>query len=163
MNNKTAIGLVAAVIIIGIAIFALQKHVPETIQIPLGNTPAETGASTTPSVATTTATPMPNSGKPVVQQTGVEQAPVRKGSTTTIDQSSLVAVNGRATITGTANVSLVAIVVENPEGVGITGSYDIPVEKGHWSFTIPQRLKPGMYTVTVIGGEKNQVAKLNVK
>src|SRR5579863_6893480 len=53
MNNRTAIGLVAAIIIVGILIFAFGSHPPSIGPIPLGTTTASSG-STTPSTTTST-------------------------------------------------------------------------------------------------------------
>lgn len=165
MNNKTAIGLVVAIIVVGIALFALQKHVPATVQIPIGTTTAPTSLATTSSPSTgmagSLALPPVANGKPVVQQTG--QTKTAAPRITAIDEASLTTSSAHPVITGTANISAVAYVLNDPNGVGIAGSDDIEVKNGHWSIAIPQALKPGRYSINLIGGDSILVEDLIVK
>lgn len=164
MNNKVAIGLVAAIIVIGVAFVAFQKHLPETVQIPLGNTPAATTTEPAPEATNTSSpaatsgatTPAPSQG-PVVTQ--VSSTPVRLA---TFDQLTFTTSSTHPVVTGKANVKTVGIVLDDPKGVGIAGSFEIPVEEGHWSFSVPQALKPGTYTLHLIGGDNKVDAKLVV-
>lgn len=166
MNNKTAIGLVVAIIVVGIALFALQKHVPATVQIPIGTTTAPTSlatstTSTTGSLATPlSTTPQTTTGPRVVTQAPIVHAPPR---ITAIDEASLTSSSSHVVITGTANVSAVAYVLNDPNGVGIAASDNVAVKNGHWSFAIPQALKPGRYSINLIGGDSILVKDLVVK
>lgn len=164
MNNKVAIGLVAAIIILAGAYFVFNRPVAPSAFTP---TPA-------PAEATST-TPAPTKSVPATAQsaTGVAGAvktptiaPVVHSGVTPVvafDAASLISGASRPMITGTANVKGVAIVIDNPQGVGIAGSFEIPVENGHWSYAAPQALKPGLYTVHLIGGVKTIDATLVVK
>lgn len=159
MNNKVAIGLVAAVILIGIA-FAYFNSAPSA-SAPLTATSTTQVATTTavvPSAAAPKITPAassttvaPKTDAPVVKKTN---------RVVTLDAGSLITSTNRPTLTGTANVSGVAIVIDNPEGVGIAGSWEIPVTGGKWSYTPPQALKPGTYTVHLLGADAEVTSKL---
>jgi hypothetical protein len=156
MNTKVAIGLVAAIIILGAA-FLFTHHAPA----PAVFTPT---ASTTPMATTTTSGVAPLHVAPTTPTTPaapvVSKKPARNAS---YDTSSLSSTSAHPVITGTANVSAVAMVVDDPSGVGIVGSSDIPVVNGHWSFAIPVSLKSGTYRLHLIGGDVEDMASLVVK
>lgn len=156
MNKNIAFGIVAALIVIAIAFFAFHKPASApTIPVQTATSTATAATTTATSTGSTAAT---SSSKTPSVSIGKPQ-PVRIA---TIDQSSLLAHTPRPTITGTANVSAVAIVIDNPQGVGIVGSSNVPVTNGHWSFTPPQPFTPGTYTVHLLGGDKQVDAKLVV-
>lgn len=164
MNNRTAIGLVAAIIIVGLLIFLFGRHVPQTVQLPLGTTaPSTETATSAPPVATPAAKP----AAPSVAATKPASAPtsgikVSAPKITAFDESSLTSSASRPLITGTANIKAVALVINDPSGTGIAGADYIPVENGHWSYAAPQALTPGVYTLDLIGGDSIVVAHLRV-
>lgn len=160
MNNKAAIGLVAGIIVLALAYFVLNRPTSEPTGLPV--------ATTTPTAATTSATAPGATGiaAPVrsTPSTGIQiqSEAARPTRIVAFDTASLTSTATRPRVTGTANVTSVALVFENAEGVGIASSSNIPVVAGRWSYAAPQALKPGTYTLHLIGGESTVIAKLVV-
>ena len=95
--------------------------------------------------------------KPAIKITG--GAVVKVAS---FDVAPMTSTSAWPTFTGTANVDHVGIVIVDSTGTGLAGTWGIPVEGGHWSYSCPVSLKPGNYTVQLTGGEKVIAAKLTV-
>jgi hypothetical protein len=55
------------------------------------------------------------------------------------------------------------MIVYDSKGAGITGTAEIPVEGGRWSYAISVALPPGTYKLVLMGGDTNQTAALTVK
>jgi hypothetical protein len=171
MNNKTAIGLVAAIIILVGAYVVFNKPVQPPAILP----PTASSTSTGPSASTTLTltplsaiptTPIAGTHRPSVQvATDPQPKKIPAGQPkpiVTVDTASLTASTARPVITGTANVKVIGYVLDDPAGVGIAGSSDITVENGRWSFVPPQALKTGIYTLHLIGGDTTLNTKLHV-
>jgi len=162
MNTKAAVGIVVAIIILVVAFFVLNHPAP-----PAAFTSPT--ASSSPVVATTTSTSVPAAHVAPAPSTGTPAPKDGSAPTVTIvkvaafDTASLVSTSPRPVITGTANVSAVAMVLDNPQGVGIAGTSNIPVVHGKWSFSAPQMLTPGVYTLHLIGGDNVVEAKLTIQ
>jgi hypothetical protein len=165
MNMKAVLGLLAAIIVLVGAFFFANHKAAAPVVVPTATSTLATTtapATSSPSSAvkpTFPAAPAPAT-KPQATQTGVVRVP----KVVTVNASSLTTTNPRPTISGTAstNVTSVGYVLDNPDGVGIAGSYDIPVVQGAWQFTAPQMLKPGSYTLHILGGDAVQVRTLVV-
>ncbi len=163
MNNKVAIGLVAAIIVLAGAYFVLNRPTAPSAFTPTDSTETATTTNTPSASAPLPAKESPTTPAPIK---GVSITPTTKPGFTPVvafDATSLISGASRPMITGTANIKGVAIVIDNPQGVGIAGSFEIPVENGHWSYAAPQALQPGLYTVHLIGGVKTLDATLVVK
>jgi len=152
MNTKVGLGiLVCAVVLVG-GFFLLHKPTPQTtIETP------SSPSTTAPAVPTKAAT----STKPTFTVTGISTTIVHTYVRT--DAASLVSTSTHPTITGTANVSRVGIVIKNSADVGIVGSSAIVVRDGHWSYAIPISLSPGSYTLFITGAENMLVTTLKIK
>ncbi|MDB5195585.1 MAG: hypothetical protein JWO84_769 [Parcubacteria group bacterium] len=160
MNNKAAIGLVAAIIILVGAFFLFNKPVTAPVVLTQTATTSPTASSTptvTPVSAIPTTTHVP-AASPSMQVISQHQTP----RITAVDTASLTSSAPRPIVTGTANVKSIGIVLDNPAGVGIEGASNIPVTNGHWTFAPAQALPPGTYTLHIIGGDTVLVTKLNI-
>ncbi len=151
MNNKAALGLVAAIIILVGAFFILNR--PVTTPVNLTQTATSTMATSTK--PTSLGTPI----APVASPHGPSPQPKR---VTAFDALTLTSNAPRPVVTGTANVMEVAMVLDDPNGVGIEGVSHIPVVKGHWFFVPTQMLPPGTYTLHLVGGDMTVVTKLYI-
>ena len=63
-------------------------------------------------------------------------------------------------LTGTANVSKVGIIIYDSKNLGLVGTPNVSVEKGHWTYYSSVALPPGLYSVLLLGGATNAVARL---
>ena len=84
------------------------------------------------------------------------------GSSATIDQSSLTTSSNNPTLTGTATTDGVYIQITNSSGVGVSGSPYITVVNGRWSYSVPQTLSAGSYTVQVLGPANTATGTLTI-
>lgn len=155
MDNKTAIGLVGAVVVVGILLFAFGSHVPSNVSIPLGTTTAPTSATSSPHTATSSnaaVTPTSTSASAGTHTStpAPRTAPAVHLAFDVIDE---VTSNARPTITGTANTDSVVIVINNSQGVGIAGA-EVPVVKGKWSYNSALSLPVGTYMLQVAASQK---------
>ncbi len=158
MNTKILVGALAAIVILVAAFFAFHKSA--TAPAPVSSAPVPAATTTAPVAATSSPAATTTAAKPATPSfTVISQKAVHVAA---FDQSSLTASSPRPVITGTANVPSVAIVLDNPSGVGIAGSSRIAVTNGRWSFTAPQRLSAGIYTLHLLGGDQEVVAKLTI-
>jgi hypothetical protein len=146
MNTKVAIGLVAAVIILGGVFFFTH-----TVTAPAA-LPETAGATTTAPVSSSSPviTPGAPSATPAAAPSASQSAKGVK-HVAAFDMPHMVVATGRPKITGTANVKEIQVVIVNSQGVGIVGGMTVPVVAGHWQFTTPLALKPGSYTVQIGG------------
>ncbi len=78
------------------------------------------------------------------------------------DQRSYTSVATYPTVSGTANVPSVFVVVYNDKNEGIVGTR-VPVENGTWSFQSSVALPIGYYRVDLMGGEIVQTRVLHVQ
>lgn len=142
MNTKAAIGLLAAVIILGGAFFFTHRAAaPAPVLVaPLAST---TDTIPTPSTATPTT--------PIKAPEAPTKAPTGKKHIGAFDSATFTTASAHPRITGTANVSEVQVVIINSEGVGIVGGMHVPVVDGHWQFISTLALKPGTYTLQLGG------------
>lgn len=81
--------------------------------------------------------------------------------TAAFDLRSYTSVSHYPTLSGTANVSSVFVIVRDEKGVGISGTL-VPVEKGVWSYSSVAYLPRGAYSVELIGGFKVETRNLVV-
>ncbi len=77
------------------------------------------------------------------------------------DLRSYTSVSHYPSLTGTANVKSVFVLIRDEKGVGISGTV-IPVEKGVWSYSSVAYLPNGAYTVELSGGAQVQTRTLVV-
>lgn len=77
------------------------------------------------------------------------------------DLRSYTSVSTYPTLSGTANVENVFIVINTDKGVGLVGT-EVPVEKGHWTYQSVVGLPVGYYTVQLFGGSVVQTRTLSV-
>lgn len=82
---------------------------------------------------------------------------------THIDTASLVTTSNYPTITGTANVPEVGIIIYDDANRGLVGTSHIPVKNGKWTYSISVFLPKGGYKVVVIGGVQATVGTLTVR
>ena len=78
------------------------------------------------------------------------------------DAPTILSAAARPIVTGTANVDHVGLIIVDSAGVGLSGSWEIPVQDGHWKYVSTIALKPGSYTLQLIGGEAIVIAGLTV-
>ncbi len=78
------------------------------------------------------------------------------------DQRSYTSVATYPTVSGTANVPSVFVIVYNAKNEGLVGTR-VPVENGKWSFQSIVALPAGYYRVDLIGGETAQTRTLEVQ
>ena len=168
MNNKVAIGLVAAIIIlVGTFVFfnrptqAPAPAVPSTVSTSTaaGTGPIATSTTVVPAIVVSKPAAAPAPKAPTMQSGKAQKVVV---AFTAFDSVSLVSDQPRPIISGTANVATVSIVVDDQQGVGMAGSSDIPVVNGHWSYSAPQILSSGSYRVHLYGAGKVLDATLHV-
>jgi hypothetical protein len=150
MKNQWIIVVLAAVALIGVG-YVLLQNAP--------GTPAAVNTATTTPVASGTPAAVFHQPTLKVGDTKVTTIP----ASGLFDTSSFTSTSTYPTVTGTANVPLVGIVVSDAEGTGIVGSANVVVEGGHWSYTASVALMPGSYHVTLYVGKNATVAKLTVK
>ena len=145
MNNKIAWGIVVAVIVIVGAFLLLRPSgAPSTATAPAQNASSTSpGSSLSPSVKNNTQ-PTITVGTSTVKTI----APV-----TSFDSKSLISTSAYPTITGTANVSQIGIIISNSKGVGVVGSSDVAVVNGHWSYADSAKLPSGSYTIILFVGK----------
>jgi hypothetical protein len=139
-NTKVLLGVVAAIVILVAGFFLLR---PTQVSAPV-ETSEQAAASTTPTVSQ----PKQTAGA-TTQPTftfGTSTAKITR-AVTQFDPSSLISTSTYPSITGTANVPLIGIIIRNSKGVGIVGTSDIPVVQGHWSYPCSVALQPGTYTL----------------
>ncbi len=80
-----------------------------------------------------------------------------------INQSSLTTSSANPTITGTAtNLTGVYLSISDSNGIGVSGSPFLPVSNGQWSYTVPQTLSPGTYTVQLLGTNLSVTGTLTI-
>ena len=132
MNTKVLLGIVAALVILVAGYFVLRPAP--------GSAPAEIPTQTNASSTSATSSPTLSVGTSTVK---IARA------NTQFDPSSLISTSAYPTITGTANVPLITIVISNSKGVGIVGTSDVPVVQGHWSYPCSVALPPGNYILTL--------------
>lgn len=146
MNTKTTLGLLAAIVIIVIAFFVFHKPAAAPVALPTATTTPAIQAPATSTVSTTS-----NAAAPKIEKT-ITALPSKPVAHVAFDQASLVTSSSRPTISGTAtNVTTMALVIDNPQGVGIVGSGSIPVVNGHWSYTPAIGFSAGTYAVHILG------------
>jgi hypothetical protein len=138
MNTNTILGIVAAgVIVVALGFFLLRPaSVPAPVEVP-----SQTAATTTSTISQ----PVKTGTQPTVTL-GTPTSQTARASTQ-FDPSSLISTSTYPTITGTANVPLLTLIISNSKGVGIVGTADVPVVNGHWSYPCSVALPPGAYTV----------------
>jgi hypothetical protein len=81
--------------------------------------------------------------------------------TAAFDQRSYTSVSHYPSLTGTANVKSVFVLLRDAKGAGISGTV-VPVEKGVWSYSSVAYLPNGAYTVELSGGAQVQTRTLVV-
>ncbi len=150
MNTKVALGMITALLIIVAASFFFLRPA----FAPMTAEPTQQNSAATTSQVTATGT----------QPTFVIGTTTKKSVFSVhFDPQSLISTSAYPTITGTANVSKIAIVINNSDGVGIVGAADVPVVKGRWSYSDSVALVPGTYQVVVAGEDASVAATLVVK
>lgn len=153
MNNKVIAGVVVAVILL-IGAFVVQRTTSPVS--PTTTTPATIMATTSPtsSIASTS--------KPIFNIGTTTTKTVARDSVH-FDASSLFTTSSYPTITGTASASKVSIIISTIAGTGLVGTSDIPVVRGHWSYSCPVLLPAGTYAITLFGGDVNAIGVLQVR
>ena len=157
MNTKVAFTIAAIIVVLLVALFLLH---PE-------NAPVSTGTSTSNVIASST------TSASLTKPTHTQPPLAIKVGTTTLnnfpvsalfDSSSYVSTSTYPTVTGTANVPQVGVIINNSKNVGVVGTWDIPVTQGHWSYSCSVKLPPGSYTAIVfVGKTVTETAKLTVR
>lgn len=154
--NKTSLVAIAILVLVALGVYFFIRTTPVSAPSPV--------ATSTP-VGTTS---MNMGGYTVPLSTG--SLPHSSGATVTVDarvitvDSASLATNAPyPTITGTANVSPIGIVIFDGQGVGIVGSKSISVLKGHWSYSSPRALPPGTYSIQMLGADTQVTKTLVVK
>lgn len=156
MKNNVILGVVA-IVIVGIGAYMLTR--PKAVTAP-ALVEEEVVATTTTSAPTTTPTAADTKSQPTFSV-----GPTTKTVTAAVasfDKSTITTTDSYPTITGTANVPEVGIIINNNKGEGLVGTGEIKVENGHWSYSTSVLLPPGTYTVMLYGGAKVVSAQLTV-
>lgn len=157
MKNNVIFG-VLAIIIVGIGAYVLMqpKAAPAI--------PEEVAAT-----ATTTATATVPASLPVVVDAKSKPTFSVGPTTKTVvpanaafDSATITTTDSYPTITGTANVPEVGIIINNSKGEGLVGTGEIKVENGRWAYSTSVLLPPGTYTLVLFGGAKVANAQLTV-
>lgn len=154
MKNNVIFG-VLAVIIVGAGAYMLMQ--PKAVTAP-ALVEEEVVASTTVQTPVTPAVDKKS-------QPTFNVGPTTKTVTAAVasfDKSTITTTDSYPTITGTANVPEVGIIINNNKGEGLVGTGEIKVENGHWSYSTSVLLPPGTYTVMLYGGAKVVNAQLTV-
>jgi hypothetical protein len=140
MNTKIALGIV----VVGVIVVAIGFYFMRPV-----STSVSTQASTQGSPTSTTSQKTAGSAQPTI----TVGAPAPAGPMTTFDASSLISASPYPVITGTANVPQIGVIISNSMGVGVTGSSNVSVVRGHWSYADSAHLAPGNYTVILFVGK----------
>jgi hypothetical protein len=135
-NTKIVIGTLVVVILI-IGGFFLFAHPANT------DVPATTAQTPIPITSTTSAVSQPNL---TLSQSENPDGVKIVETMTFFDASSLVSTSTYPTITGTANIPQVGILITNSKNVGIVKT-SVPVVNGHWSYPCSVALAPGVYNL----------------
>ena len=154
MKNNVILG-VLAIVIIGIGGYMLTQ--PKAVTAP-ALVEEEVVASTTVQTPVTPAVDKKS-------QPTFSVGPTTKTVTAAVasfDKSTITTTDSYPTITGTANVPEVGIIINNSKGEGLVGTGEITVENGHWSYSSSVHLPPGTYTLVLFGGAKVMNAQLTV-
>jgi hypothetical protein len=154
MKNNVILG-VLAVIIVGAGAYMLMQ--PKAVTAP-ALVEEEVVASTTVQTPVTPAVDKKS-------QPTFSVGPTTKTVTSAVasfDKSTITTTDSYPTITGTANVPEVGIIINNSKGEGLVGTGEITVENGHWSYSTSVMLPPGTYIVMLYGGAKVVNAQLTV-
>ncbi len=154
MKNNVILG-VLAIIIVGIGAYVLSR--PKAAPAPAIEQEAVAATTTTPEAPV----------KPVAKRSEptFSVGPTTKTSVSAkaaFDSSTITTTDSYPTITGTANVPEVGIIINNSKGEGLVGTGEITVENGHWSYSSSVHLPPGTYTLVLFGGAKVMNAQLTV-
>lgn len=153
MKNNVILG-VLAIIIVGIGAYVLSR--PKAVPTP---------AIEQEVVAATTTPETPQKLVTKKSEPTFSVGPTTKTSVSAkaaFDSSTISTSDNYPTITGTANVPEVGIIINNSKGEGLVGTGEITVENGHWSYSSSVHLPPGTYTLVLFGGAKVMNAQLTV-
>ena len=154
MKNNVLIGVGALIIVLGGAYFLLQ---PQSVPAPAIEQEVVIAATTTPEapqkIETKKSEPTFSVGPTTKTVVSVKAA---------FDSSTITTPDSYPTITGTANVPEVGIIINNSKGEGLVGTGEITVENGHWSYSSSIFLPPGTYTIALYGGAKVVNAQLTI-
>jgi hypothetical protein len=160
MNNKATLGLVAAIIILVGAYVLFNKPAAAPAIAPAVATSTDAAATTSP-VSTKPLPASPATGAPAITVKPAAVVPVV--FVAAFDRASLTSSAARPLLTGTTNVTTVSVVLDDQNGKGMAGSSDIAAVNGHWSYSAPQLLTPGVYRVHLFfAGNKEIVEHLTV-
>lgn len=154
MKNNVLIGVVALIIVLGGAYLLLR---PQSVPAPV--TEQEVVAATTTPEAPEKATTKKSEPTFVVGPTTKTVVAAKAA----FDKSTITTTDNYPTVTGTANVPEVGIIINNSKGEGLVGTGEIKVENGHWTYSSSVRLPAGTYTLVLFGGAKVMNAQLVVK
>jgi hypothetical protein len=130
MSNKIALAIVVVAIVVGF--FLLRS-------------PNISGPGTTSTTASSTSQKATSTQPSITVGVPVKVLPVSAA----FNSNSLISTSSYPTVSGTANVSQVGIIVNNDRGVGIVGTANVPVTGGHWIYHCSVALAPGTYTVSL--------------
>lgn len=157
MNTKVALVVIAVLAVLAIGLSFLRST---PMPAPTSTLNQNSAASTTSPVSPPQATGARSQSNFNIGTTSVEITRLFA----LFDSSSFTSTSPYPTITGTANVSKVGIIINNSENVGIVGTAEIPVKQGHWSYSCSVALPPGTYTlIAFVGKNVTETAKLTVK
>ena len=155
MKNNVLIGVVALIIVLGGAYFLLQ---PQSVPAPVIEQEVVVAATTTTPEAPQK--PAAKKSEPTFSIGPTTKTVV--SAKAAFDSSTISTSDNYPTITGTANVPEVGIIINNSKGEGLVGTGEITVENGHWSYSTSVLLPPGTYIVMLYGGAKVVNAQLTV-
>ncbi len=151
MNTKVILGILAAgCVCLGLFIVVNKK---KSVPVELPTSVSETATSSVKAAPT-----------PTTSHISITQGAVRATKTysVAVDASTLTSTSTRPTITGTGDVAMVGVVIKDSSGKGLVGTSDIEVVDGHWQYTTPITLTPGIYTVVVFGAPTPVTASLTI-
>lgn len=157
-NKQALIGLALAVlVIVGFVLY----HVGQ------GDASTTTGSAIPTVTATTTPLTPSSADQPLLQAPRgphvLQGTPVRVTGAAAFEVSALVSTSTYPTLSGTATLPEVSIIVSNDTGRGLAGASHIGVVGGRWEYAVPVALTPGSYVITLVGGVQDVVGILTVK
>ena len=154
MKNNVILGVVALIIVLGGAYFLLH---PQRVPAPAIEQEVVV-ATTTPE---TPQKPVAKKSEPTFSVGPTTKTAV--SAKAAFDSNTITTTDSYPTITGTANVPEVGIIINNSKGDGLVGTGEIKVEDGHWTYSSSVPLPAGTYTLVLFGGAKVMNAQLVVK
>ncbi|MEK7602024.1 MAG: Ig-like domain-containing protein [Patescibacteria group bacterium] len=161
MNTNVALGIVGGIILAVVGFF-IANH-PQSPEI-VNTAPAMTGTSSQSGVIGAPAELGAMVPEPTKRYTSRPAITVTsQAKTTSFDNPDSTTTESHPTLTGKANIKSISVIIVNSDRVGICAGWDIAVENGVWNYTAPIELKPGAYTLQLLGGDTVIETSLTVK